>query len=192
MGTRVFNRRFSRLGREESGTSNLPASAALQRLTKIIATLGPACDGSGHIEGLLNAGVDVFRINLSHGLSAEHLERVRRVRSAARAFARHPAVLLDLQGPKIRLGIFEHGSVQLHAGSRTVITTDSVQGNEGLLPTTYPRFARDVQVGDRVVLADGSAELLVSKKDSSSVLCDIVSGGTIADHQGTADPDTRR
>src|SRR5579883_3038559 len=94
------------------------------RNTKIVATLGPATDAPGILDKLLAAGVDVFRLNASHGTPAEHAARVQAVRAAAQQAGLHPGILLDLQGPKIRLGLIEGGSCELRQGSTFTITTE--------------------------------------------------------------------
>src|SRR6478735_6999024 len=127
--------------------------------TKIVATLGPATDTPDLIRQLLNAGVDVFRLNASHGTQEDHARRMSMVREAASEAGVHVGILLDLQGPKIRLGTFENGGCLLGTGSRFCITTEQVQGTPHRASTTYKDFSKDVKVGDRVLLADGSVEL---------------------------------
>ena len=133
--------------------------------TKIVATIGPATDGPGVLAQLLSAGVDVFRLNASHGTQVEHQARIAAVRAAAREAGLHVAILLDLQGPKIRLGRFENGGCTLAAGSRFVITTEPSVGTPERASTGYLKFARDVQAGDRILLADGAIELRALESD---------------------------
>src|SRR5689334_8852518 len=134
--------------------------------TKIVATLGPATDSL--VPELLRAGVDVFRLNASHGTRAEHAARIGAIRRAAGP-RQYPAVLLDLQGPKIRLGQFEGGGCVLAAGSDFTITVEPVLGNCSIASTTYPDFARDVVPGNRILLADGSVELSAVESDGTRV-----------------------
>ena len=150
--------------------------------TKIVATLGPACDSL--LGQLLAAGVDVFRLNASHGTREEHRARIEAVRALARETGTFPAILLDLQGPKIRLGKFETCGCELQTGAEFIITVDSVTGNCERASTSYAKFARDVKPGDRVLLADGAVELRVLATDGVSARMCVVSGGPISDHQG--------
>src|SRR5437660_12113001 len=112
--------------------------------TKIVATLGPATDAPGVLHQLLVAGVDVFRLNACHGEQDQHAARIDAVRSQAKEMRIHAAILLDLQGPKIRLGRFENGGCALAAGAAFTITTEQVMGTCERASTGYSRFARDV------------------------------------------------
>src|SRR5579883_986061 len=123
--------------------------------TKIVATLGPATDAPGVLGRMLAAGATVFRLNASHGTQTDHAARVDAVRIAAREAGVHAGILLDLQGPKIRLGRFENGSCRLETGAVFTITTEPVIGNAQRASTGYAKFARDVKAGDRVLLCDG-------------------------------------
>ncbi|MEO8096173.1 MAG: pyruvate kinase [Acidobacteriota bacterium] len=154
------------------------------RNTKIVATLGPATDLPGQLESLFDAGVDVFRLNTSHGTWPQHLARLKAVRSLAQRRSTHAGILLDLQGPKIRLGEFEHGGCSLHTGTEFTITTRPVKGTSALASTTYASFARDVTPGDRVLLADGSVELRALTCSADAVCFEVISGGSIGDHKG--------
>jgi pyruvate kinase len=152
--------------------------------TKIVATLGPATDAPGTITQLLAAGVDVFRLNASHGNHEEHAARIAVVRAAARGSRSFPGILLDLQGPKIRLGCFEGGTATLEAGARFTITTEPITGNAEGASTSYANFACDVKPGDRILLADGSIELRAVASDEVAVRTEVVIGGVIGDHKG--------
>jgi pyruvate kinase len=152
--------------------------------TKIVVTLGPASASPDKIENLMEAGVDVFRLNASHGNSEERKEKIGLVRAISRERQQHTAILLDLQGPKIRLGTFEGGTAMLADGRDFTITTEEVQGTAQCASTTYREFARDVKSGDRVLLADGSVELEVIDSDGTSARCRVTSGGEISDRKG--------
>src|ERR1700730_3531457 len=152
--------------------------------TKIVATLGPASDSPAALHGLLEAGVDVFRLNASHGTQEKHAERIFAARAAAEEFGKHIGILLDLQGPKIRLEKFTNGSCELCTGSAFTITVEPLLGNSERASTSYARFAKDVKVGDRVLLADGAVELRAVKTDGVSVRCEVLSGGEIGDNKG--------
>jgi pyruvate kinase len=161
------------------------------RATKIVATCGPATDPDGMLDQLLLAGVNVFRLNASHGTGAERIRRIREIRKVAQTRGTHCAVLLDLQGPKIRLGKFEGGKAELRTGSRFTITTNELLGNAEIASTVYKNFARDVQPGDRVLLADGALTLRVVSTDGVAAVCDVVSGGMIGDRKGINLPGVR-
>jgi len=152
--------------------------------TKIVATLGPATDAPGVLRQLLAAGVDVFRLNASHGAQDAHAARIAAVRAAARDAHVHAGILLDLQGPKIRLGRFENGGVTLETDAIFTITTEQVMGTAERASTSYSRFAKDVKAGDRVLLADGIIELIALESDGVSVQTRVVNGGPIGDHKG--------
>src|SRR5947209_10635659 len=150
--------------------------------TKIVATLGPATDAPGVLAQLGANGVDGFRLNASHGTTEEHAARIQAVRAQAKAARAHPALLLDLQGPKIRLGRFENKECVLQAGASFTITTEPVIGNCEVASTGYTNFARDVKPGDRVLLCDGAVELRAISSDQVSVRTEGVTGGRIGDH----------
>jgi pyruvate kinase len=152
--------------------------------TKIVATLGPATDSQEIIGQLLRAGADVFRCNMSHGTQAEHGARIQRVRQAAKEMGVHAAILIDLQGPKIRLGTIEGGGCVLKAGERFTLTTEPLEGNCQRAACSYPSLARDVTSGDRILIDDGSVELRVIRSDGISAECEIVTGGRISDRKG--------
>src|SRR5271156_497462 len=121
-----------------------------RRSTKIVATLGPVSDSHDAVSLLLQAGVDVFRLNASHGTSEDRSALISVIRATAAELDMRPGILLDLQGPKIRLGKFENGQAYLKEGSRFSITIHPVMGTAGLASTTYQHLARDVQPGDRI------------------------------------------
>jgi pyruvate kinase len=152
--------------------------------TKIVATLGPASDPPAIIRQLLLAGVDVFRLNASHSTQAEHAARIAAVRQAAAELGQPTSILLDLQGPKIRLGAFAGGGCVLEPGGIFTITPEPVLGDCGRASTTYLNFAADVKRGDRVLLADGAIELRVLDVRGSEVRTEVVCGGPISDHKG--------
>jgi len=152
--------------------------------TKIVATMGPASDSPATIRQLLDAGVDVFRLNASHGTHLEHAARIAAIRQAATESGGAACILFDLQGPKIRLGRFAGGGCTLETGSRFTIGTDAVLGGPLYASTTYANFAADVKPGHRVLLADGSIELRVLDVTGSSVRTEVISGGPIGDYKG--------
>ena len=152
---------------------------------KIVATLGPATSTPERIEQLLAAGVNVVRLNFSHGTHAEHAERIRLVRAISERLGRHVAVLQDLQGPKIRIGaLVDGGPVRLVDGARLTITTRPVVGTAALVSTTYQHLPADVKPGDRILLDDGLLELRVLAVASEQVETEVVHGGLLGAHKG--------
>lgn len=153
-------------------------------LTKIVATLGPATDTPELLRQLMEGGVDVFRLNASHGTQEEHALRIKMVREIASKVGTHAGLLLDLQGPKIRLGTFESGGAEFVRSARMRITTEAVQGTSERAATTYKDFVRDVKAGNRVLLADGAVELRIVDKTETDAICEVVRGGVVYDRQG--------
>jgi pyruvate kinase len=161
----------------------MPAMTA--RRAKIVATLGPASRGLDRVRALVEAGMDVARLNFSHGTPEEHRAACAAVRAAAATTGRAVAVLADLQGPKIRLGTFAGGSAVLEAGREFVLTTDPVAGDAARAGTTYAALPRDVKPGDVVLLDDGNLRLEVLASDGRrEVRCRVIEGGAISDHKG--------
>jgi pyruvate kinase len=154
------------------------------RNTKIVATLGPASDSGHTVRALLEVGVDVFRLNASHGSQSEHGDRIRKVRSIAAELGTEAGILLDLQGPKIRLGRFEGGGAVLRQGDWFTLTTEEVLGTSERATVSYSRLPEDVRPNDRILLADGAVELRVAGADGAAVRCQVVSGGAVGDRKG--------
>jgi len=161
------------------------------RRAKIICTLGPATSSPEKIRALVDAGMDVARLNFSHGTREEHAEVYRHVREASDASQHAVAVLVDLQGPKIRLGEFEDGGVTLAPGDRFTITTEPVEGTRELASTTYSFLAKDVSPGSRLLIDDGRVALRVDDTDGVRVRTTCVEGGRISDHKGINLPGVR-
>jgi pyruvate kinase len=160
------------------------------RRAKIVCTLGPAASTAERLEELVQAGMDVARLNLSHGSHAEHEERYRNVRKAAELFGRNVGVLVDLQGPKIRLGTFADGQVELERGSQFTITTDAVSGDAHRSSTTYSGLPGDVHPGDRVLVDDGRLALEVETVHGADVVTRVLEGGPISNNKGLNLPGT--
>ena len=154
------------------------------RATKIVATLGPATDSEIILRQLFESGVDVFRLNASHGTQDDHARRIDWVRTLSLEFKVHPGILLDLQGPKIRLGTFKSGACVLVEKATFTITTEQVEGDHETASTTYGDFARDVKPGDPVLIADGSVQLRVLETNGTAARCEVITGGPISDRKG--------
>jgi pyruvate kinase len=136
------------------------------------------------LDALIRAGANVFRLNLSHGGHPEHRDAFHRVRAAAAALGEPIAVLADLCGPKIRVGRFAGGQVELRAGELVVVTTRSVLGEPGLIPSQYMALDQDVRAGDRILLDDGMLELRVDGVAGTEVACTVMAGGILKDRKG--------
>jgi pyruvate kinase len=151
---------------------------------KMICTLGPAVSSYERIKALIGAGMDVARFNLSHGDHPEHEERYGWVRQAADETGHGTAVLVDLQGPKIRLGRFAAGPVHLSPGDMFTITIDDVLGDQIRCSTTYDGLPRDVNPGDRILVDDGRVILRVVSVGDTEVVTRVLEGGVLSDHKG--------
>jgi pyruvate kinase len=156
------------------------------RRAKIVCTLGPACESQEMLEALLEAGMDVARLNFSHGSHEQHAENIARLRAASMKVRKAVGILGDLQGPKIRTGRFITGSTELKEGAEFHITTDeSVKGTDEIVSTTYPLLAGDVNPGDRILLDDGLLELRVLETDKKQLIrTQVVYGGTLKNNKG--------
>jgi pyruvate kinase len=154
----------------------------MDRRVKIVCTLGPA--SGQRIPDLVRAGLDVARFNLSHGTHTDHLEIYRRVRRASDEIGRSVGVLVDLQGPKIRLGKFGSGPVRLSAGEDFTITTEDVAGDRHQASTSYRGLPGDVRPGDRILVDDGRVVLEVSEVDGTALCTRVLVGGQLSDHKG--------
>jgi pyruvate kinase len=159
--------------------------AAAERRAKIVCTLGPASSSEAMIRELLRAGMDVARLNFSHGTHEEHARVIERVRRAAEKEDRTVGILQDLQGPKMRTGRLKYRTpVALKAGSRVTITPRDVPGTASLISTTFQDLAREVNAGSRILLSDGLIELRVKAVRGDEVECEVLNGGLLAEHQG--------
>jgi pyruvate kinase len=155
------------------------------RRAKIVCTLGPSSNTEEDIRQLMLLGMDVARLNFSHGTHDEHLERIRLLRRVAASLGRTICILQDLQGPKIRTSALRnHTPVELVAGARVTITNKEVEGTAELLGTTFKTLAREALPGTRILLSDGRLSLKVLKVMGDDVLCEVVDGGMLGEHQG--------
>ncbi|HSQ03062.1 MAG TPA: pyruvate kinase, partial [Burkholderiales bacterium] len=154
------------------------------RRTKIVATLGPASSDARTLEGMIQAGLDVVRVNFSHGTPDEHRKRVELVRSLARKAGRAVGVLVDLQGPKIRIGKFKRGAVTLSAGARFVLDAGLELGDEQGVGLDYKNLPNDVHPGDTLLLDDGRIVLEVNEVKDSRIVCTVRQGGALSNNKG--------
>jgi pyruvate kinase len=158
----------------------------MPRRTKIVATLGPATDDENVLDEMIRAGMDVVRINFSHGTHADHIKRAETVRNRARAHGHQVGVLADLQGPKIRIERFEQGRIKLENDDHFILDAalESNAGNAERVGVTYKRLPDDVARGDTLMLDDGLLELWVEEVEGAEVRCRVVTGGYLTNSKG--------
>ena len=161
------------------------------RRTKLVCTIGPACDSEEMLTSLIEAGLNVARINFSHGDSDYHRLLIRRIKSVREKLDVPVAILQDLQGPKIRIGKIESGTVWLGRGTTLVLTSEPATGDAGRVNVSLENFHEEVQSGHRVLLADGTIELLVERIEPPDVYCRVVVEGVLSSNQGVNLPATR-
>ncbi len=154
------------------------------RKTKIICTLGPASESEEVIRELMLAGMNVARLNFSHGTHEEQRGKLERVKKVREELGLPVALLLDTKGPEIRTGEFEKGKVELKKGQTFVLTTEDVMGNEGKVSITYKNLVKDVQPGDSILIDDGLIGLKVVKVTEKEIICSVENGGTISNKKG--------
>src|SRR5690242_11498355 len=160
--------------------------------TKVIATIGPASSSEKTLEELLIAGVDVFRLNSSHGTYAEFSRVISDIRKLNAKHTQNAAVLVDLQGPKIRVGEIENGSIELELGEQIILTTDDTPGTKEKIHINYDRFPNDVKAGENILIDDGKIQLTVIETDSDkNVKAVVVNGGILLPRKGVNLPNTK-
>ncbi len=158
------------------------------RRTKIVCTLGPATATEDRIRELVESGMDVARLNFSHGEHSDHAENYKKVRQAADHLGRAVGILADLQGPKIRLGRFLEGRTVWATGEEVRITVDDVDGTHDRVSTTYKELAQDAKAGDRLLVDDGKVGLTVTRVDGNDVVCRVTEGGPVSNNKGVSLP----
>jgi pyruvate kinase len=154
------------------------------RRTKIVATIGPASQSRENLKAAIMSGLNVARLNFSHGSHEDHLAVIRHLRDLSSELRAPVTILQDLQGPKIRVGRFEKGSIELIEGTEVAITTDTVQGKPGLIPTDFKQLPKSSHIGNRILLDDGLLELKIERVEETKVHCRVVFGGTLKDRKG--------
>ena len=160
----------------------------LDRRTKIVCTLGPAVASKEGILGLVEAGMDVARLNMSHGEHADHEANYRWVREATDETGHAVGVLADLQGPKIRLGRFINGEEMWKDGEIVRITVEDVEGTHDRVSTTYKNLAKDAKPGDRLLIDDGKVAVVCKEVDGNDVVCEVTEGGPVSNNKGVSLP----
>jgi pyruvate kinase len=166
-------------------------SKLFERRTKIVCTIGPATGSTGVITQLIRAGMNVARLNLSHGTPREHARHIQTVRKLSHRLAIPVAILMDLPGPKYRIGKLEDGQARLKKGARVVLTTRQVEGDDGVIPVNLPTLPQDVKAGDTVLLDDGAMQLKVLERQGTEVMCKVMVGGILTEGRGLVVPGMR-
>lgn len=156
--------------------------------TKVACTLGPACDDPEIMRQMIRAGMDVARVNFSHGDHASHARRIEQVRRLADEEGRVLAILADLQGPKLRIGDIANGTAELFEGEKVTLSSCSGAGGPGVIPLPHPELIAAVQAGQRLLLDDGAIELEVESKTDTDLLCRTLVGGLLSSHKGVNVP----
>ena len=159
-----------------------------KRRTKIVCTIGPASGSAAILERLIRAGMNVARINLSHGADSEHAHRIQTIRKLAERLSTPVAILIDLPGPKYRTGNIAGGSAMLTEGAELTLTANDVEGNEKVVSVNFPTLPQDVKTGDAVVLSDGAIHLKVLEVTQTEVRCRVVIGGLLTPGRGIVVP----
>ena len=152
--------------------------------TKIIATIGPASSSPTIIARLIRAGMDAARLNFSHGDWEDHTRRIGLVRREAEKAGKQIAIIQDLQGPKLRVGVMQNDAVTLRRGDEITLTTRNVIGTSRIITLAYPRLTKDLKLGDRVLMDDGRLELSVSTRIANGFRCKVLTGGVLRSHKG--------
>ncbi len=160
--------------------------------TKIVATVGPTSETKEMLHALAKAGVNVFRLNFSHGTHADHLARLTTIREINEEFGLNLAILQDLQGPKIRIGLVaEKDGVLIEAGNKLILSNTEVLGTAEKVSTPYDGMYNDVKIGDRILMDDGKLEVLVTGMDGTDVITEVIYGGYLKSKKGVNLPNTR-
>ncbi len=164
----------------------------VHKRTKIVATLGPASSSKETLLSMIKAGVDVCRLNFSHGSQEDHQKVIDTIREINKQYKTNVGMLADLQGPKIRIGKVKEGGIQLINGSRIEITTNELIGNEKQIYITYQNFPKDVRAGEIILLDDGKLQMrVVDTNNKDTVVCEVVHGGVLTSRKGVNLPNTK-
>ena len=155
-----------------------------QLFTKIVCTIGPASSSPEMLASLIRAGMDVARLNFSHGDHATHAESIRRIRDIAAEQGKPVAILADLQGPKLRVGTMQEGGVELAVGETLVLTTEHITGAPGHVPVQYEHLPQVVEPDDRILIDDGLLEVVVTAVTGSEITTRVVTGGMLQSNKG--------
>ncbi len=163
-----------------------------KRKTKIVATIGPASSSYEKLVELYQSGVNVFRLNFSHGRHEDHLQVIERIQEVNKVYNTHMSILADLQGPKLRTGLMQNNAIELKEGKSIKVTSDEVIGTKDIFSVTYDDLSKDLKVGEFILIDDGKLELQVEEIINDKVVqCKIVSGGILSSKKGFNLPNTK-
>src|SRR5947207_7711887 len=169
----------------ENSKGNPASNPAPSRRAKIICTIGPACQTAPMVRKFMQLGMDVARLNFSHGAHSDHAGSIEILRAIATEEGRTICILQDLQGPKIRTGVLkDHKPVQLKTDAVVTIASREVEGTAELIGTTFQNLPDEVSPGSRILLSDGRIELRVRQVRGPDVECEVINGGILSEHQG--------
>ncbi len=160
----------------------------LGKKTKIVCTIGPVTENSEPMSQLVEAGMNVMRLNFSHGDFAEHQKRVDNLREIMKKTGKTVAILQDLCGPKIRIGTFKDKMITLHEGKTFTLTTDEIEGDENRVHINYPQLPKEVKVGGMIMLQDGTKRLQVTEVKGNDIICKVMIGGSLSGKKGVNVP----
>ncbi len=176
---------------DDPSANPLGSTHPARRRAKIVCTIGPACSSEEIIRQLMQGGMDVARLNFSHGAHQDHAVVIQRLRKVALELDRTICILQDLQGPKIRTGrLMDRLPIALQQGQTVTITSRDVMGTADVIATTYQDLAKDVKPGEHILLSDGRIELVVRQVRGGDVICEVLNGGMLGEHQGINLPGT--
>ncbi|UCB42121.1 MAG: pyruvate kinase [Dehalococcoidales bacterium] len=162
-----------------------------RRRTKIVCTIGPASRSAAVIEKLIRAGMNVARLNLSHGTFREHARYINTIRRVSKRLGINVSILIDLPGPKYRIGKLKDDQALLKKGSKVTLTARAAEGDSTLIPVVPPSFSHDVKAGDTILLDDGAMRLRIISKEDTEITCRVMVGGTLTSGRGLAVPGMR-
>lgn len=158
------------------------------RKTKIVCTIGPACEDAATLEAMCKSGMNVARLNFSHGNHEQHLQKIKLVKTVREKLDMPIAILLDTKGPEYRIKTFENGKINLNEGDLFAFTTEDVVGNDQRVSVTYKGLCNDINIGDRILLNNGLLIFEVTKINSPEVICKVIAGGELSDRKSMAFP----
>lgn len=158
------------------------------RKTKIVCTIGPASENPKMLEKLMQSGMNVARLNFSHGTHEEHKTRIENIKRTRDKLGKHIPIMLDTKGPEVRLGTFKKGSEEIFSGQKFILTTRDVKGDNTIVEISYKALPEEVKIGTRILIADGLIELTVIDKNDTDVICQVVNGGIISDRKNVNVP----
>lgn len=176
--------------------SSIAASPAIlferivtMRKTKIVCTIGPACENEETLSQMLEAGMDVARLNFSHGTHAEHKKKIELIKKVRKKYQKPLAIMLDTKGPEYRIGIFENKKTCIECGQEFVFTTDDIIGSSERVSVSYKNLNHELETGDRILVNNGLLEFTVNKIIGNDIICDVIAGGEISDRKSMSFPD---